>query len=316
MKYSFSFKEINYGSIEIESDHEPDNGEVIDAIMNGGAFYDNTEYEDISRAGDKALDMGADGKKEIEAVQDYVILRSIAFENNQGIALACDPDAPAPYVTWQFTEDESGKRDYYWGHYFVDKKVATMNYELRICEYFNDNSVSEKDAYKYYSTQQPVDIATYPETDNGPVHFVNFDKRKAVESDRMLAWGYLIYDAPLTDKQISDYELRAAPDNPDMKKRIHEQTQTVGIWEDENRVPDNKRYTWHKPSIQGFALREPAVTPEQLEERYTYAFRELTAASERRNVPKPIAEQLAEAAKLVERNESNKSVKKQNRDER
>jgi len=316
LKYSFSFKEINYGSIEIESDHEPDNGDVIDAIMNGGAYYDNTEYEDISRTGDKALNMGANDKGEKEAVQDYVILRSIAFENNQGFALACDLDAPDPFVTWQFTEDESGKRDYYWGHYAINKERATMDYEHRISVFMRDYGISEKDAYKYYSTQRPVDIATYPETDNGPVHFVNFDKREAVESGRMLAWGYLIYDAPLTDKQISDYELRAAPDNPDMKKRIHEQTQTVGIWEDENRVPDNKRYTWHKPSIQGFALREPAVTPEQLEQRYAYAFRELTAAAERRNAPKPIAEQLAEAAKLVERNESVKSDKKQNRDER
>jgi hypothetical protein len=42
----------------------------------------------------------------------------------------------------------------------------------------------------------------------------------------------------------------------------------------------------------------------------------LTAADEKRNAPKPIAVQLAEAAKLVERGESNKSDKKQNRDER
>ncbi|MCL2666047.1 MAG: hypothetical protein FWE82_10575 [Defluviitaleaceae bacterium] len=47
MKYTFNFTEINYGSIEIESDHKPDNGEVTDAIMNGGAFYKNTDYVDI-----------------------------------------------------------------------------------------------------------------------------------------------------------------------------------------------------------------------------------------------------------------------------
>ena len=47
MKYTFSFKEINYGSITIDSDHKPDRGEVIDAIMNGNAYYKDTEYDDI-----------------------------------------------------------------------------------------------------------------------------------------------------------------------------------------------------------------------------------------------------------------------------
>jgi hypothetical protein len=47
MKYTFSFKEINYGSITIESDHQPDASEVVDAIMNGGAYIKDTEYEDI-----------------------------------------------------------------------------------------------------------------------------------------------------------------------------------------------------------------------------------------------------------------------------
>ena len=47
MKHLFTFREINYGSIEIESGHIPDNGEVIDAIINGGANFKNTDYEDI-----------------------------------------------------------------------------------------------------------------------------------------------------------------------------------------------------------------------------------------------------------------------------
>lgn len=47
MKYTFSFKEINYGSIEIESDHPPSESDVVDAIMNGGAFLGNTDYENI-----------------------------------------------------------------------------------------------------------------------------------------------------------------------------------------------------------------------------------------------------------------------------
>jgi len=47
MKHTFSFKEINYGSITIESDHEPDECEVENEIMKGSAYFDNTQYEDI-----------------------------------------------------------------------------------------------------------------------------------------------------------------------------------------------------------------------------------------------------------------------------
>ena len=47
MKYTFSFKEINRGSIEIESNHMPDYDEVTDAIMSGGAYYKDTDYADV-----------------------------------------------------------------------------------------------------------------------------------------------------------------------------------------------------------------------------------------------------------------------------
>ena len=47
MKYTFLFKEINFGSIAIDSDHTPDRGDIIDAIMKGGAYFHDTEYDDI-----------------------------------------------------------------------------------------------------------------------------------------------------------------------------------------------------------------------------------------------------------------------------
>ena len=47
MKYTYDFTEINYGSIEIDSDKRLDKGQVVNAIMNGGAFFKNTEYVDI-----------------------------------------------------------------------------------------------------------------------------------------------------------------------------------------------------------------------------------------------------------------------------
>jgi len=192
-------------------------------------------------------------------VQGYEILRSVLFEDNRGIALGSNPNAPDPYVTWQFNEDKDGKRDYYWGNYVSSMEKATSRYEFRIADYHDLNDVSEKDAYRYYSTQRPVDIATYPKTENGPVRIENFDKREDVEQGQFKAWGYLVYDAPLTAKQIYDYELRPAPDNFNFVIAKNKQEQTT---------------------------------------------------------PKPIREQLAEAAKLVERGEPAKTDKKQNRDER
>lgn len=44
-----------------------------------------------------------------------------------------------------------------------------------------------------------------------------------MENGSFLAWGYLTYTRPLTEKQASDYELRPAPDNPDRPRPIAEQ---------------------------------------------------------------------------------------------
>lgn len=45
-----------------------------------------------------------------------------------------------------------------------------------------------------------------------------------------------MYDAPLTEKQVVDYELRAAPSNPDRKIAMREQVQnqtdrkSIAVW--------------------------------------------------------------------------------------
>lgn len=162
-------------------------------------------------------------------VKGYEIKRAIAFENDRGFTLGENPQAVQPFATWQFTEDASGRRDYYWGHYTTDKAAATRDYENRVSEYQHDYRISEKSAYRYYSTQRPVDIGTFPKTENGPLYFVNFDKRDSVEQGRFLAWGYLVYDAPLTEKQMADYELRAAPGNPDRKAPLREPGESKSI---------------------------------------------------------------------------------------
>ena len=73
-------------------------------------------------------------------------------------------------------------------------------------------ALQENGLYRYYSTQRPVDLGTYPKPpDNKPAEIHNFDKRIPVEGESMQAWGYLEYPKPLTEKQMSDYELRPAP---------------------------------------------------------------------------------------------------------
>ena len=72
--------------------------------------------------------------------------------------------------------------------------------------------LQENGRYRYYSTQRPVDIGTFPKpADNKPVEIHNYDSRIPVEDGTMLAWGYLEYARPLTEKEASDYELKPAP---------------------------------------------------------------------------------------------------------
>ena len=61
--------------------------------------------------------------------------------------------------------------------------------------------------YRYYSTQRPVAPGTYP---GKPKEIQNFDNREKVCDGRMEAWGYLDYEKPLTEKQMTDYELKPA----------------------------------------------------------------------------------------------------------
>jgi hypothetical protein len=156
------------------------------------------------------------------------------------------------------------------------------------------------EVYKYYSTQRPVDIGTFPKTAGGPTEIVNFDKCESVEHGMFRAWGYLLYGAPLTEKQASDYELRAAPDNPDVKKRMEEQAQVIGQWEEKRKVPDNMRLTWWFPDF-GVFVKKEFVSPEQMTERYSYAVESKAHATQKKAEKKPIAERLKEGSVQAEK---------------
>lgn len=152
--------------------------------------------------------------------QGYTILKGVMLENGRGFVLGEHPTAPARYVTWACYDDEHGTRQYEWGHYGNDRTAAESDLLDRIREYQRLFRVEVKHTevpglYKYYSTQRPVDIGTFPKPKgNAPDEIVNYDQRVPVEGGAFLAWGHLTYTKPLMEQEAADYELRPAPDNP------------------------------------------------------------------------------------------------------
>ena len=63
---------------------------------------------------------------------------------------------------------------------------------------------------KYYSTQRPVSVGTFPSGKDVRM-IVNFDNRLYVDSIGCMAYGYIVFAEPLSEKEASDYELTAAP---------------------------------------------------------------------------------------------------------
>lgn len=161
----------------------------------------------------------------METVQGYVILKAATFETGHGFALGHNPGAPSPFVTWQFTEGENSHRDYYWGRYGTSQAWAQRDFDRRVDDYqqfyhaaVRHTELGPEGVYRYYSTQRPVDIGTYPKPpDNQPLSIVNYDddRRRPVADGRLMAWGELTYAKPLAEKQMEDYELKPAPGNPD-----------------------------------------------------------------------------------------------------
>ena len=257
-----------------------------------------------------------------EKVHGYEIKKSVLFENDRGFALAENPNAPQPFVTWQFTE-ENGRRDYYWGHYTKNADSAAKDFEARVTDYQKSYGVSEKagrsspEVYKYYSTQRPVDIGTFPKTENEPAEIVNFDQRESVENGRFQAWGYLLYHAPLTEKQMADYEFRAAPDNPDQfrltPEQLEQQAQVVGKWEQERHIPDTKRLTWWYPDF-GVFVKNELISDAELSGRYEKVMESKARAAQKNAEKKPIAEQLKEGAAQVAKDNAARPAPVKNRE--
>ena len=57
---------------------------------------------------------------------------------------------------------------------------------------------------RYYSTERPVMPGGYPTPAGNPVkEIVNYDTRQDVGG--ILAWGYLEYEKPLSEKDMESY---------------------------------------------------------------------------------------------------------------
>lgn len=158
----------------------------------------------------------------MEIVQGYEILQSIVFESRHGFALGHNPAAPDAFVSWQFTEQQGGTRDYYWGEYYNNAESAERSFRRRAAAYREFYRIEEKSRgggayYRYYSTQRPVDIGTFPKPpDNPPLVIVNYgdDRRRPVAGGALSAWGELLYRNPLSVAEMEGYELKPDPDNP------------------------------------------------------------------------------------------------------
>jgi len=169
-------------------------------------------------------------------------------------------------------------RKYYDERYFTDKEMALENYVSRADTYHKKNEIFIIGGYMYYSERRPIDIGTYPKTENGPIIIVNFDKKEDTVRKKFEAWGYFIYEAPLTEKQINDYELRISRDNPDVIALMTEQAQSVGKWEDMIGLAADKRFT-RRYTAGSYTLKTERsiidTTPEEMEKRYNLAVRVL-----------------------------------------
>lgn len=128
-----------------------------------------------------------------------------------------------------------------------------------------------QELYKYYSTQRPVDIGTFPKpTENQPLEIVNYDGRIPVEGGAFLAWGVLTYEKPLTNQEQYDYELRPSPDNPDVREKMREQAREVGPWEAYRHIPEKKRVTDFDAASGEFFPRD-GVTPLRMNAQHNSA---------------------------------------------
>ena len=218
-----------------------------------------------------------------------MIRHTILFDNKCGFVLGENPKAPNPYVTWQFNEQD-GHRDFFWGHYHNEPDMAERDFHNRAEDYqrryhvFEVEQAPDKETYKYYSTQRPIDIGTYPNSYfNRPVHMDLYFTRLEVTGEAFQACGAITYAQPLTEREMQDYELRPSRENLDIRRQMDAQAQVVGKWEDAHHVPEQRRLTWFYPDFGSYVAKLSAqleAAPEAVTQYYSF-FSDLQANVEK-----------------------------------
>lgn len=159
----------------------------------------------------------------MEAIDGYEILMTAIFKTGHGFAIAQSKDRNKRFMVWQFTETVYG-RDFYHGRSFALRDDAERDLRRRADAYKYLYKVEpgsrQKPAryYRYYSTQRPVDIGTFPKPEgNAPLVIVNYDcdRRRPVMGGTLYAWGELVYEKPLTEELARAYELVPALEKPE-----------------------------------------------------------------------------------------------------
>lgn len=154
------------------------------------SVYTNPEYtagqmKEIRIGMDKGIDVTAFASPEFSDKQMREIRRGI--EAGVDVSTYAKPDIGAGDMRKAFFALKDG--------------TNALENEVKTPEPDKDSGM-----YRYYSTQRPVMPGTFP---GKPVQIHNFDNREDV-GGQMQAWGYLEYAEPLTEKQMSDYELKPA----------------------------------------------------------------------------------------------------------
>lgn len=98
-----------------------------------------------------------------ETVKGYEIKQAVCFDNDRGFALAENPRAVQPFVTWQFTDD-SGAKDFYWGHYFSKRESSLADFEKRVMDY-KENYPTLAEKYNYLAAAEMSGEQNYNQID-------------------------------------------------------------------------------------------------------------------------------------------------------
>lgn len=136
----------------------------------------------------------------------------------------------------------------------------------------NTTDITQHGEYVYY-TRRPIDVGTIPtDADNMACKVICFDHRTPVNQDSFLAWGIVHYHKPLTEAQIEQYELRPSMSNPDVKRAMAMLAAGLGVWEEQNHIPEEARLTTRTFDDDPFSPKY-GVTHKQLAEQYDFALR-------------------------------------------